>query len=142
MSISVNVTDPQTSDTARVTTYGALVTASAKFDESSFQAMDLDNTAYNFYVPKFGQQFVITGMIVKGDKQVASNTNATVIVYEATSVDTTTADKVIVQFEVGQNESIPVPRLNFLVSKSRWVNAKTDDDDIHMTILGYYVDST
>ena len=29
--------------------------------------------------------------------------------------------------------------LNILVAPGKYVNAKTTDDDIHMTIMGYYI---
>lgn len=36
--------------------------------------------------------------------------------------------------EVGQNQSIPFPNIRVLCNKGAYINAKTDDDDIHMTI--------
>ena len=32
-------------------------------------------------------------------------------------------------------------RLSLLVNVGKFINAKTDDDDVHMNILGYYVDA-
>ena len=46
----------------------------------------------------------------------------------------------LVQVEVGQNQSIPFPNIRILCNKGVYLNAKTDDDDIHMTIFGHYVD--
>ena len=44
------------------------------------------------------------------------------------------------QFEIGQNEFHPFTNLNLLVNVGKFINAKTDDDDVHMNILGYYAD--
>ena len=124
---------------AVVTPSGELVVAPLHYDETEFNELAVDDTAYNFYGPKANQQFVLTGLLAYGDKQVASATNATVIVYEATSSDTTTVDKVLLQFEIGQNQSLPLPGLHILVNPGVWVNAKTDDDDVHMTLMGYFI---
>ena len=75
-----------------------------------------------------------------GDKQVNSSTNATVVIYESDQPDSTTEDRVLVQVEVGQNQSIPFPNIRILCNKGVYINGKTDDDDIHMTIFGHYVD--
>jgi hypothetical protein len=75
-----------------------------------------------------------------GDKQVSGATNATVTIYESDQPDSTTTDRVLVQVEVGQNQSIPFPSIRILANRGVYINAKTDDDDIHMTIFGHYVD--
>ncbi len=122
-----------------VTPSGELVVAPLAYDETEFNELAVANTAYNFYGPRAGKQFVLTGVLAYADKQVASNTNATVVVYEATNEDTTTVDKVLLQFEIGQNQSLPLPGLHILVNSGLWVNAKTDDDDVHMTLMGYFI---
>lgn len=125
--------------TAKITKSGELVVAPLSYDETVFVELAEDDIAYNFYEPKPQKQFVITGVLAYGDKQVSAVTNATVIIYEAASIDTLTVDKVLLQFEIGQNQSIPISSLRTLVNVGKWINAQTDDDDIHMTIMGYYI---
>lgn len=79
-------------------------------------------------------------MLFRADKQVSSTVDATVVIYEATTDSTTTVSKVLIQFAVVQGDIINPARLNLLVNEGRYVNAKTDDDDVHMTILGHYID--
>lgn len=124
---------------ARVTALGQVVIGAIAYDETEFNELGTINTAFNFYLPKSGQQFVITAILVYGDKQVSSSTNATVIIYEATTDETITVSKVLLQFEIGQNQLLPFTPLNLLVAEGVFINAKTDDDDIHMTIMGYYI---
>ena len=126
---------------ADVTPDGALAVGPVSFNLVQFNAMDLVNTAYNFYSPKSEKQFVVTAIFAYGDKQVATATNATVEVYEASSTTSVTVDKIIMQFEIGQNEFHPFTNLNLLVNAGVFINAKTDDDDVHMNILGYYVEA-
>ena len=119
---------------------GELLISDGPFDLAVFNELDIANQAYNFYGPKGQQQFVMTGFLMYGDKQVSGATNATVIIYEASAPDSVTVDKVLIQVEVGQNQAVPFPSIRVLANRGVYINAKTDDDDIHMTILGHYVD--
>ncbi len=139
--IDVNILDGSGNGRkAKVTPIGQLVTAPASYDETVFKELAVDDTAYNFYDAKAGEQFVVTGVLFRADKQVSSTVDATVVIYEATTDSTTTVSKVLIQFAVVQGDIINATPLNILVAEGRYVNAKTTDDDIHMTIMGYYVD--
>ena len=119
---------------------GEILVSDGPYDLSTFNELAEINTAYNFFGPRGREQFVITGFLMYGDKQVSGSTNATVIIYESSQSDSTTEDRVLIQVEVGQNQSIPFPNIRILCNKGVYLNAKTDDDDIHMTIFGHYVD--
>lgn len=124
---------------ARFTKSGELVVSSISYDTTQFYELAAVDTAYNFYEPKGDHQFIITAVLAYGDKQVGSNTNATVIIYEASAADSTVVDKVLIQFEIGQNQSLPFTSLRLKTAEGKFINAKTDDDDIHMTIMGYFI---
>jgi len=124
---------------AIVTKIGQLVTAPYAYDETVFFELNLVNTAYSYYAPKNGKQFVITGIVAFADKEISNASDTNIIVYEAASNTTTTVDKKLLHFGLAQNSTISITPLNILVSKGKFVNAKTDDDDIHMTIMGYYI---
>ena len=119
---------------------GELLISDGPYDLAVFNELDLINTAYNFYGPRGREQFVITGFLLYGDKQVSGATNATVVIYESDQPDSTTESRVLVQVEAGQNQSIPFPNIRILCNRGVYINAKTDDDDIHMTIFGHYID--
>ena len=112
--------------------------APLKYDDVVFNELATANTAYNFYVPKHDQNFVITILDMVADKQVSSSVSADVVVYEASSPDTTTVDKVLYQTAMVQDQQKAL-NVNLLVSKGKFINAKTTDDDIHMNIFGYYL---
>ncbi|KKN35534.1 hypothetical protein LCGC14_0782680 [marine sediment metagenome] len=126
-------------DVAKVTVGGELVIAPLGYDESKFVELAEDNTAYNFYAPKSGHQFIITGIRAKADRQVSPTVDAVVIVYEATSLDTTVVSKVLHQEAMVQGDNMSLLSMHAKVNPGVWVNAKTTDDDIHMTIWGYYI---
>ena len=128
-----------TRNKACVTKIGQLVTTPFRYDETEFKELAVNDTAYNFYSPKHEQQFVITGIVAVGDQQITANSNADVVVYEATAPDTTTVEKVLFQTAIARDSFQGLPSLNILVNKGVWINAKTTDDDVHMTIMGYYI---
>lgn len=139
MSTPVQIKDGKSGFTARVTSLNQLVTAPFAYDEVVFKELDEPDTAYNFYKPVSGQQFVITGIRAKADRQVSTTVDADVVIYEAGSASTTTVDKVLHQEAMIRAESVTLLPMNVLVAAGKFVNAKTTDDDIYMTILGYYV---
>lgn len=139
MSTPVHIKDPRSGKVARVTSLGQLVTAPYAYDEVEFRELAVDNTAYNFYKPRSGQQFVITGIRAKADRDVSNTNDAAVVIYEAGSAGATTVDKVLHQEAMIRGESVTLLPLNVLVAPGKFVNAKTSDDDVYMTIMGYYV---
>lgn len=124
----------------QVTGSGELVTAQLHYEETVFKELAEDNIGYNFFEPLPGQQFVITGFIAVGDQQITGNANANVVIYEADSTSSITVDKILVQFVIKQDQDIPMAGLHVLVNEGKFINAKTDDDDVHMTLMGYYID--
>ena len=138
--VKVSIEGGDSGRVADVTPDGALAVGPVSFNLVEFNELAAAATAYNFYSPLPGKQFVVTAIFAYGDKQVSSSTNATVEVYEASSTSEATVDKIIMQFEIGQNQFHPFTSLNLLVNEGKFINAKTDDDDVHMNILGYYVD--
>ncbi len=125
----------------KVTPTGELVVAPAAYNETEFNILAVAGTAYNFYGPRVKKQFIISSIIAYADKDVTGGgANAEVIVFEASSSSSATVDKELLQFALEQNQLFPPAPLNIKVAPGVWINAKTDDDDIHMTILGYYID--
>lgn len=141
MTLPINIIDGKkgTKVKAGVTSLGQLITAPFAYDETKFNELAENDTAYNFYTPKTGEQFVLTGVMAYGDQQITANADANVTVYEASSSSTATVDKVLLQFAIGRSISFIATPLNILVNAGKYINAKTDDDDVHMTITGYYI---
>lgn len=122
----------------KVTDSGELVVGPIAYDETEFRELAEDDTAYNFYEPKPMQQFVITGFSMKADRDVSTTVDAEVIIYEATNTTETTVSKVLFQEAMVRGERTSLTT-HILVNSGVWINAKTSDDDIHMTIMGYYI---
>lgn len=131
--------DAVTKRAAKVSAAGQLAVGPLFYDETEFNTLDVAGTAYNFYSPKAGQQFVITGILAFGDKDLSDADDTVIVVYEAGTAETATVDKILLQFGMPKLSLLPALPLNILVNEGKFVNAKTGDDDIHMTIMGYYI---
>ena len=126
---------------AHVTHRGQLVTAPLKFSEPYTATASSINTAYEIAPAKVGQRFVITDILLDADRNVSANTPATVVLYEATAGDTTTASKTILSIEMLKNTNRVITGLNVILTQNVWFLLKTDDATINATILGYYVEA-
>lgn len=124
---------------AKVTKIGQVVTAPFAYDDSSVRELAEPDTAYNFYGPRSGEQFVMTGIFAKADRDVSNTVDAIVVLYEASGPSETDVDKVLFQAAMVRGDQVIVNPLNVLVGEGKWLNGKTTDDDIHANITGYYV---
>jgi len=124
---------------ATVSSVGALVTSPWAYDETVFNELAESDTAYSFYKPRVEEQLVLTGIYAVADKQVSGSVSASVVIYETTSIDSTTVSKVLLQTAMVQDQIQLFAPLNILVKEGAFVNAKTTDDDVHMTITGYFL---
>jgi hypothetical protein len=123
---------------AQVTSRGELVVGDIEYSQSYNATADVVNTGYDLVPPISTQRFVITGILVYANKNVGAS-DATVVVYEGSTPDTTTVDKTIMTMEMPKNTSRDITGLRIIVTAGKWVLVKTDDDDIFITIIGYCV---
>lgn len=125
---------------ARVTEYNQLIVAPLDYSSTSTVTMDVINTGYNYISPKSGHKIVITDILLYANKNVGAG-DATVTIYTSDVGPTeTTVKETVLQTEMLKQTSRDLIGLNLIVgNEGRWVNGKTDDDDIFCTIGYYYV---
>lgn len=138
MSVPAVIQDAGSGNRATVTRFGQLVVAPVDYSTPVAKTLDVINTAYNFVDPVMGKNIVITDIILTANKNVGAG-DATVVVYEANAPDTTTSDKDIINLEMIKQSNLALTGLNMIVSEGKFVNAKTDDDDVFVTIMYYRV---
>lgn len=126
-------------NTAKVSKTGELIVAPFEYSDAMFNTLDLVNTAYNFYAPKSQKQFVMTGIVAFADKDINDASDTVIDVYEASTSTSITIDKTLIEFGMAKLSVVNLSSLNIIVNKGKFLNAKTSDDDIHMTIMGYYI---
>ena len=139
MAIDVQLMGRTGTSYALFTPQGVLATAAPEFDLTAFKSLSATGTAYNFFEPKVGHCFIMKGMLAFATKDVNDSTDTIITVYESTAPDSTTASKTILQFGMGKLTVLPLVPLNALINEGAYLNAKTDDNTINMTIFGYYV---
>ncbi len=136
--LATTIADPKTGVKVRVSEFGQLAVAPLAYSEPSFKKLDANNTAFTFVAPQDGHQIIITDIILTANKNVGAN-DATVDIYEADSELTTVITKSIIELEMIKQSSLALTGLNLLVPPGLWVNAKTDDNDVFVTIMYYRV---
>ena len=122
----------------RVSEYGQLVTGAIAYSTPVAQTLTVINTAYNFVAPLSGHKIVITAMLLYANKNVGVN-DAIVNVYEADAEDELTIANPIITTEMVKQTSRDLLNLNLIIQEGKWINAKTDDASVFMTIMYYYV---
>lgn len=115
-----------------------LILLSAPDDESAFKELAVDDTVYNFFAPKFQNAFIITSFLAFADKSVSDTSDTVIVIYEASSETGATVDKTLFQFGMGKLTVLPIGPLRLKVSEGKFLNAKTGDNSIHLTIVGHY----
>lgn len=140
MPIDVHIVGGKTNRRADIAGSGHLVVGEHAFNETEFKLLDSTAaTAFNFYKPKADEQFIIKGIIAQANRDVSNTVEATVIIFEASSLTDTSADKILLQFGLNRFAVLNAPPLNIIVNEGKFVNATTDDASILMTIMGYYI---
>lgn len=140
MSLKIEIEDGRNGSktTAQVTPRGQLVTAPLEFSESYFTLVNVDNQAFNLVSPLARKQFVVTGMSISASRSVGT-AGALVEIYEAAGESLTAVSKALLTVDVARSTTETMA-LNFITTPGRWINVKSGDSDVYVTIFGYYVD--
>ena len=136
MPVPSHIIDPHNGLAARVTEFGQLVVSPIAYSTPVTGTLAVDDVAVNFVEPQGNHQIVITDVILSSDKNVGVD-GAAVLVYCATAIDETTVADGILEVNMLKNTARDLIGLNLIVGEGKWVNAKTDDNNIEVTI-GYY----
>lgn len=132
--------DPYTGNAATITEYGQLVTGKVDYSSVVQETLSLVDTAFNLLGPSQGQRIVITDIILTADRLVGVN-DATVDLYLADAPDAlvfTPADAVL-SLELEKNGKLVLNGLNLITRSGAWINAKTNDASIFVTLMYYRV---
>lgn len=139
MPISTYIRDGKNDRAVDVTPNGEMIVSAIKPNVSAHHKMDTINTAYNFAPIATGQRMILQSILVYANKNVGVN-DATITIYTADAIDSITPITTILDFEVPEKQSRDIIGLNLDLGTGVFLNAKTDDNDVFLTMLGYYVD--
>jgi hypothetical protein len=141
MPVESNITDPQTGKSARIVAGGALAIAPPHASLSFNATLGVDDTAVNIVPAKGDHVFCLTGILLTANQNVSNTTSATIQVYTASAGDTVVADasKTLFIVPLGRNDTRDITGILLETDVGQYVNAETTDDDIFITVLGYYI---
>lgn len=139
MANPVIIKDNDSGVTAKVTEFGQLVIAPLQYSTPASDNLNVINTAFNFLAPKQDRSIVITDIIASADNGVSNVVPAEVEIYQADSADTTTVDETISSPRMLRGGNFILNGLNLLVPEGKFVNAKTNDNNVLVTIMFYRV---
>lgn len=141
MPIESHITDPRTGRVVR-TVGGDALAVNPPHPSLSFNAtLGTDDTPVNI-VPAVAQHvFCITGFLLTANQNVSNTTNATVTLYTADAENTAKGSALTTLFEIsiGRNDIRDVTPILVESEEGKWINGETTDDDVIVTILGYYI---
>ncbi len=131
-----------TGSKARVSPFGQVITGPVDYNSVSTQTMAVNDQVYNFVEPIAGRRIVVDGLLIYADKAVGAN-DASIVIYESTEgPDSATASVTILETEMLKKSSRDIFGVNFLCQEGSWINATTNDNNVFLTILYYYVPIT
>jgi hypothetical protein len=100
--------------------------------------MGTADTPVSFFAPQQGKRFIITDILLYANKNVGVG-DATVTIYESSDGPATaTQDKILMQTEMLKQTHRDMIGLNLATQEGHWLNGVTNDDDVFVTIMGYY----
>lgn len=123
---------------AAVTSQGEVLIREFAYSEFNTQFLDVVDTASNHFKPKDGFRFVITGLSISGNRNIGVNGS----VYSLYTANSATSTAII-----DEPFTAEIPKSSFSVqqlpkvriAEGVFLNSKCDDDDIRVTVYGYFV---
>lgn len=122
---------------ARISPVGELAVAPIAFSDPIARELTAINVPANFFVPKAGHSLVVTDIILYANRNVGVN-DATVLIYEATGSTITASQKTLLRQEMAKQTSLPLNGLNWNVTGGAFLNARTNDSEVFVTIAAYF----
>lgn len=124
--------------TADVSGNGELIVRAFDYSDADFQTLNVDNAAFNFFEPISGERFVITGLVVSGNRDIGVN-GAILTIYTADSATSTTPIATVFEIEVPKSTVLPFIVPNVRLEEGVFLNGKSDDSTVRVGMFGYFV---
>ena len=137
----VHIADPTNDTAVSVSSNGELHTAPLHHNQSIHYKLDTINTAYTFADIQTGKEMHLENILIYANKGVGTN-DATVTIYTSLEADSLVVKDVIMEFEIPKYGTRDLIGLNLKLGGGVYLNAKTDDNDIFLTMMGYYSDES
>jgi hypothetical protein len=138
MAAPVYIVDPLTGNKAVVSEFGQLTVAPVAYSTPVQETLTVIDTAFTMIEPVDGKLIIITDIILTANKAVGVN-DATVTLYTSQVANDLVPFSDILELEMIRSSSLPLTGLNTKIEPGLFVNAKTNDNDVFVTIMFYRV---
>ena len=122
----------------RVSSNGELIVRAFDYSKPAFANCNVDDTAFNLKRPETGKQFVTTGAVISGNRDIGVN-GSILIIYEADSLTSLTVAETIIEAEVPKGSFLPFLVPNVIAAEGSFINAKCDDNSVRVALYGFFV---
>lgn len=141
MAIDAYLTDPRTGRSVGVVTGGALAVAPIHPSLPFNAELATDDVVVNVVAAKADSVFCVTAIFLTGNKNIDQTTASTVSIYTADNETDGVADALTIMLSVpvAKNAYRPYTPVLIEAEEGKWINAVASDDDVFVTILGYYL---
>ena len=139
MATPIQIMGDQDNIKVKVSEFGQLITA--PIDYSTPVAAELTTTGlvYNLVEPLSGKSIVITEIAAASDNGVSNNVPANIELFQADGNDSGTVIEYLWRPQLLRGDHDNMTGLNWIIPPNRWINARTDDDNVLLTIAYYRV---
>ena len=132
--------EEKTGNVAGVSHEGERYVAPRYFSDPYYVRVDAASTPFEIVPGKSGKCFVVTSVLFATDKNFGSATTAELLtIYEASPADLDTNLKTFVKIDFLKNDRLVATGLNLMVTCSLTLVAIADDNNVDVTIAGYYM---
>ena len=138
MGIKAIIQDAKSGQSASVGSDGRIFAGPSSISSAFNATLGVNNAVVNVVEAKAGYKFIITDVFAKANKNVSATVDATVEIYEADSATSATIQTSLLNIPLARSESITLNGIFLGTNGTDYINARTDDDDVFITILGYY----
>lgn len=141
MPIDSHIVDPKSGRPVKVTLGGAIAVTDLHPSLAFNATLETDDVVVNVVPAKADHVFCMTALLLTGNKNIDQTTAATVSIYTADSESTASASALTTLFSmpVAKNSTRDITGILVESEEAKWINAVTTDDDIFITVLGYYL---
>ena len=139
MGIDTRIIDPETGRSARVGAGGAVATGPARPSTSFNGTLGVNDAVVNIVPARSNRIFCVTAIILTGNKAIDPNTDAVVNIYTAVNETSATAVSTLITLPVARSSQTILTAILVESGEGEYINGKTSDDDVFVTILGFYL---
>ena len=141
MAIDSYLTDSKTGRSATVLSNGSLAVAPVQSSTTYNAELITDDVVVNVVPARANHIFCLTGIFLTGNEKVETTVPATVTIFTGDSETTIAADAIttLLTIPVFKESTRDINPILVEAEEGKWINGVTTDDDISITIFGYYL---